>query len=663
MESMAAVANDQVSSEKENMLPNEISEEENDRFLRELPSSSSSSRRRIDFTNHMSANYLHFAVSRHWRSRSAPDNNLDSADWEMSPAKASKQGKEEYGKQLWHQNSNCRKKHLYLSGRRAALEHDVAQLQMQLQDEKFMRRDLEMAMGQASGALSPGHQHFVGQTMELMEEIYSLEGEVRGLEQRLLILYRNFFHEFLAASPSSQNTKMVPSASTDNDRKRERNTLSRVLFTPSKSPSSLGCSHISSATQSSHKENLQPLLKSRQDSFSSDLCSVDQRCHSLEHQNSPRMQEGDCKDLSTMNQNNAVPLTLKDYFYKSPNRLSEELVRCMSVIYCKLSDPPLRQSGIVLSPSSSVSSTSISSPHDAVSEGWSPRWKTQSFSDTPLKDPYKVKDDMGDAGPYSSMVEIPWICVDKDRLTYVTGMLRTFRSMVEHLEKVDPTPMERNAKLAFWINIYNALVMHAYLAYGIPRNNMRRMQLFQRASYKVGGHSISANAIEQSILGCKMSRSAQWLQALLSTGTRFKTGEERRTFGRTFGLDGSEPLVCFALCSGGFSDPAVRVYTEKNVYNELEMAKQDFLLASIGTQNSKKVLLPKLLEWYAKETAIGSGSLVGWVCQNVDEIQREAINKCVERKPHKMPTHCIEWLQYNSNFRYIFSRDLAVGLS
>ena len=81
---------------------------------------------------------------------------------------------------------------------------------------------------------------------------------------------------------------------------------------------------------------------------------------------------------------------------------------------------------------------------------------------------------------------------------------------------------------------------------------------------------------------------------------------------------------------------------KKNVYNELEMAKKEFLLASIGIQNNRKVLLPKLLEWYAKETAIGSGSLLGWVCQNVDEIQREAIKKCVEIKPHKTPTHCIE---------------------
>ena len=102
---------------------------------------------------------------------------------------------------------------------------------------------------------------------------------------------------------------------------------------------------------------------------------------------------------------------------------------------------------------------------------------------------------------------------------------------------------------------------------------------------------------------------------------------------------------------------------KKNVYNELEMAKKEFLPASIGIQKNRKVLLPKLLEWYAKETTIGSRSLLGWVCQNVDEIQREAIKKCVERKPHKTPTHYIEWLQYNSNFRYMFSKDLVVEIS
>ena len=32
--------------------------------------------------------------------------------------------------------------------------------------------------------------------------------------------------------------------------------------------------------------------------------------------------------------------------------------------------------------------------------------------------------------------------------------------MVEQLEKVDPSKLKHDEKLAFWINIYNALLMH-----------------------------------------------------------------------------------------------------------------------------------------------------------------------------------------------------------
>ena len=64
---MAAAANEEVWSKMKNVLLIEISEEDNESFLREFPSSSLS--KRLDFTNHMSANYLRFAIARHWRSR------------------------------------------------------------------------------------------------------------------------------------------------------------------------------------------------------------------------------------------------------------------------------------------------------------------------------------------------------------------------------------------------------------------------------------------------------------------------------------------------------------------------------------------------------------------------------------------------------------------
>ena len=37
--------------------------------------------------------------------------------------------------------------------------------------------------------------------------------------------------------------------------------------------------------------------------------------------------------------------------------------------------------------------------------------------------------------------------------------------MVEQLEKVDPSHLKHDEKLAFWINIYNALLMHVMQNY------------------------------------------------------------------------------------------------------------------------------------------------------------------------------------------------------
>ncbi|KAG6547624.1 hypothetical protein Mapa_011073 [Marchantia paleacea] len=351
----------------------------------------------------------------------------------------------------------------------------------------------------------------------------------------------------------------------------------------------------------------------------------------------------------------------------TPNRLSEELVRCMAAIYCKLADPPLSASSAPISPSSCSSSssgssmtTTSSSPRGFSTDSWggSPGWRGgDSTSEVAsLVDPFQLKDRKGDiVGAYSSAVEVPWICVDKDRLTYAARALRNFRSMVEQLEKVDPGLMKHEEKMAFWINVYNALMMHAYLAYGIPRSHLKRLSLVQKASYKVGPHSINAHMIEHCILGCRSRRPTQWLQTFFSTASKFKSGDERKSYA----LDKVEPLVCFALCCGGRSDPAIRVYSAKHVRQELELARRDYLQASIGIRSGSRVLLPRILEWYARESSIAHSNLLEWVCQFVSDKQQAAIKKFLSSKSQKNAANCVEWLPYNSTFRYIFVRDLA----
>lgn len=604
----------------------------------------------------------------HIRSRSAPEDDFDLENWSLSTSNFQHVQVPTDTPHI----GNCKKQHT-LHDRRAALEQDVADLQKRLQNERAVRHALEKAMGRASSAISPGHRHLTPQAKELIQEINFLEEEVVDLEQHVLSLYRRFFSRCLSRSSSlfrvkHKNEPQIPQDELQQKQhhhiQQEQNKSQKLNNCQKQSHANQHRRNVSAASQGSSTGKVTSLIqpKTRHGSILGETVNVtahSQISHSQALLQSKALQEVPTKS-SPSSVNEDGPRPLRDYLSETPNKLSEELVRCMTAIYCKLSDPPLPQFGMPESPSSCTSSsTSLSSIHGIFSDGWSPGCKTEIAYDTPLMDPFQVKGKVGGAGAYSSMVEVPWICLDKDRLNYTARMLRDFRSMVEQLEKVDPSQLKHNEKLAFWINIYNALLMHAYLAYGIPRNNLKRMTLIQRAAYKVGGHSINAHTIEQCILGCRSHRPTQWLQSLLSPGSKFKAGDERRAFT----IDSPEPLVCFALCCGGRSDPAVRVYTPKNVHEELESAKREFLQASIGFQSDKKVLLPKIIEWYTREASITSGNLLEWVSQYVDEKENEIIQKCIRSKPHKNTSHCIEWISYNFNFRYIFHHHLATRFS
>ncbi|URD85043.1 hypothetical protein MUK42_33326 [Musa troglodytarum] len=128
------------------------------------------------------------------------------------------------------------------------------------------------------------------------------------------------------------------------------------------------------------------------------------------------------------------------------------------------------------------------------------------------------------------------------------------RLLVEQLENVNVSVLETNAKLAFWINIYNSLPMHA--------------------AYNIVGRIITANCIEYSILCCRTSRRGRWLETILTNAVRKKYGEEKQLTGSNLGLSSCQLLVFFALCTGASSDPMVRTYTRKNAMEELEKAKR-----------------------------------------------------------------------------------------
>ncbi|GMN31164.1 hypothetical protein TIFTF001_003135 [Ficus carica] len=512
-----------------------------------------------------------------------------------------------------HDNSTYINKNLS-TNHRSSLEKDIEQLQLRLQQEKSMRLVLERAMGRASSTLSPGHRHFAAQTKELIAEIELLEEEVANREQHVLSLYRSIFENCVSRPPSNQNSSMTSPAHPKHESRKHPSIISSAFCSSKKFPFRPlhALVSIDDSGKRSTKTGHASLSNGRTDTDSAKSCSGSNKFQAMEKA--------------------SILRTLRDHLHQCPSKLSEEMVRCMAVVYCWLRSTASVNTEKNRSPFLSRSSTNVVQPRRGVVEDqdWSGK----------------------------SMVEILWISTDKSQFSHASYAINNYRVLVEQLERINISQMETNAQTAFWINVYNALVMHAYLAYGIPNGSLKRLALFHKAAYNIGGRIISANAIEQSIFCFRTPRIGWWLETILSAALRKKSGEDRRLSSK-FGLPNSQTLVCFALCTGAFSDPVLRVYTASNVREELEEAKKEFLQSNVVVKKSRKVFLPKMLDRYAREKSLGSEDLLKWIAGNVDKKLQDSIQKCLEFKSSKKVSQIMEWLPYSSRFRYVLSKNLT----
>ncbi|KAH7514184.1 hypothetical protein FEM48_Zijuj11G0061700 [Ziziphus jujuba var. spinosa] len=522
------------------------------------------------------------------------------------------------GRSPLHDNASYINKNMS-PNHRNSLEKDIEHLQLRLQQEKSMRTMLERAMGRASSTLSPGHRHFAAQTKELIAEIELLEEEVANREQHVLTLYRSIFEHCVSRPPSEQNSVVASPAHRKHETRKHPSIISSAFCSSKKFPfrSLQPLVSLDNSGKRTTKTDHAPLSSGKTDIDFGKNCSGPNKV---------------CQKVPALEKNNMLR-TLKDHLHQCPSKLSEEMIRCMAVVYCWLRSAASVNTEKNRSPLLSRSSTNAIQPRRGTGEDqdWSGK----------------------------SMVEISWISTDKVQFSHASYAINNYRVLVEQLERVNVSKMESNAQTAFWINVYNALVMHAYLAYGIPHSSLRRLALFHKAAYNIGGHLISANAIEQSIFCFRTPRIGRWLETILSAALRKRFSEERQLRSLKLGLPNSQPVACFALCTGAFSDPVLRVYTASNVREELEEAKKEFLQSNVVVKKSRKVFLPKILERFARESSLSSDDLLKWIAENVDKKLHDSIWKCMDGKSSKKASQIIEWLPYSSRFRYVFSTDLT----
>ncbi|XP_058069163.1 uncharacterized protein LOC131218568 [Magnolia sinica] len=552
----------------------------------------------------------------------------------------------------------------------SSLKREILLLERHLQDQFSVRRALEKALGRRSSSHDTSNENSMPKpAKELIKEIAVLELEVVYLEQYLLSLYRRAFDQQTSSlSPSTNDEGLrsplkskprlyLEAGGLDITSKREshgvrfgRSLLPQIPFTNSMTESNAigGIKKLMDPRIQRSQSSLTQCLacSTRISPPMKNLTKTTRGCHS---QPLLLMEQAENATPNLTSLAEHLGARISDHVPETPNRLSEDVIRCMGTIYCKLAEAPLVHHGLLSSPTSSVSSTSMFSPR-GQSHMWSPHCKKESLCDISLEKFFRIESSQEFSGPYSTMVAVPRISRDRRKLTNIKHMLEDYRLLVQRLEDVDPTKMKNEEKLAFWVNIHNALVMHAYIEYGIPQT-IRRGSLLSNAAYNVGGQSISADTIQSSILGCRTHRPGQWLRTFFYSRIKFKSGDEWQAYA----IESSEPLLHFALCAGSHSDPAVRVYTAKRVLQELETAKDEYIQANVSIQKEQKIVLPKIIESFAKDSSLSLTNVVDMVQHQLPKTPQQAMQQCLQEKYHKS----IEWAPHNFSFRYLLSKELV----
>ncbi|XP_055809008.1 uncharacterized protein LOC129877518 [Solanum dulcamara] len=475
--------------------------------------------------------------------------------------------------------------------------------------------------------LGGGSEHHNSAHEDLIKEVALLELEIMYLEKYLLSMYRKTFAKRLESLDETKHISQVTKENKSNPPEDQCKDPSLVDTSILRCHSSLSHTALAASFKPS------PLVGVLADALDS--------YHSLPLSMLQNAQVSTSNWTAADNFVNAS----SNHFHHAPNQLSEEMIKCISAIYFQLADPPLFSYDYPFSPislSSSVPQGQNDMGPDLQSE--------ENSSNSILNNPFHIKEPREFNGSFVTMPEVQGLCRDKRSVDGVDRMLQHFRYLVSKLKEVDPRKMRHDEKLAFWINVHNALVMHAFLVYGIPRSTLKRVSQLLKAAYNIGGNTISVEMIQSSVLGCRLPRPGQWIQSLFFPKQKFKGGDARKGYA----IEHPDPRLRFALCSGSHSDALLRLYTPKRVFQELEVAKEEYLQTNTTVHKEQKLVLPKNVESYVKEVDLCPSGL--------KEMIELALPEHFTRKYQGKLWKKIEWLPHNFTFRYLISHELLESI-
>lgn len=153
-----------------------------------------------------------------------------------------------------------------------------------------------------------------------------------------------------------------------------------------------------------------------------------------------------------------------------------------------------------------------------------------------------------------------------------------------------------SAKVAFWLNVYNALSRHALAVAKAKGSLLLQLSVLRRFVYSVALSAestctVSLNDIEHGILRCNARAPLGFRRPFSLDDPRLSLMPSRR-----------DPRIHFALNCGATSCPPIRSYSEDGLEGQLELATSAYIAAECRLNRQRRSFtLPRLCSYYATD--------------------------------------------------------------
>ncbi|MCP4405509.1 MAG: DUF547 domain-containing protein [bacterium] len=173
------------------------------------------------------------------------------------------------------------------------------------------------------------------------------------------------------------------------------------------------------------------------------------------------------------------------------------------------------------------------------------------------------------------------------------------------LQQFDPAVLKtREQQLAFWLNIYNFLVLDGVAEFNIRNSVQEEKEFFTKTSYRLGEYLFSLDDIEHGILRNNHRRPYALFRQFGGSDLRQK-----------FSMSQPDSRVHCCLCCATKSSPSLTIYMPRHIDRQLDETVTRYLLTN-GMRVDRKtgeLWLSRSFYWYRKDFESGSNTLLDFI--------------------------------------------------